>query len=74
MSNRQRYDLSIMNPQRQPDPIARWVSHVIVALGVGYFVGRRTGLAGFVVSAVVSTAAHEYLDAPVAQLLSDAGA
>jgi hypothetical protein len=74
MTTRRRYDLSIMNPRPQPDPIVRWVSHAIVALGVGYFIGRRTGLAGFVISAVVSTAAHEYLDAPVAQLLSDAGA
>lgn len=62
-----------MNPQRQPDPAARWISHAIVGLGIGYVVGKRTGMAGFLISAIVSTAAHEYLDAPVAQLLSDAG-
>jgi hypothetical protein len=63
-----------MNPKRQPDPAARWLSHAIVGLGIGYIVGKQTGSVGFVVTAAASIVAHEYLDAPVAQLLSDAGA
>ena len=62
-----------MSPLRQPDPVARWLSHAIVGLGIGYIVGRQTGTVGFVVTAAASAITHEYLDAPVAQLLSDAG-
>ena len=62
-----------MQPQRQPDPAARWLSHAIIGLGVSYVAGKRVGTTGAVLMAVVSVVAHDYFDAPVAQLLSDAG-
>lgn len=63
-----------MNGRRQPDQNVRLVSHALVGLGVGYLVAKEKGLAGFLVGAVLSTVAHEALDAPVAQLLSDLSA
>lgn len=63
-----------MNNRRQPDQDARLLSHALVALGVGYLVAKEKGLAGFIVGAMLGTAAHAALDAPVAQLLSDLGA
>lgn len=62
-----------MQPQGQPDPLARWVSHALVGLGVGYILGRRGGTTGFLLMAAVGAIAHEILDAPVARKLSDAG-
>ena len=62
-----------MQPQRQPDPAARWLSHVIVGIGVAYVVGKRTGTMGALLMAAASIAAHDYFDAPVAKLLSDNG-
>jgi hypothetical protein len=64
-----------MNPQRrQPDPAARWISHAIVGLAVGYAFGKKAGPGAFWVTAIISALAHEAADAPVAQVLSDLGA
>ena len=62
-----------MPQRRQPDPVARWLSHALVGVTVGYLVGKKTGAAGFWVGAIVSAFAHEMLDAPVEQALSDFG-
>jgi hypothetical protein len=62
-----------MNGYRQPDQSARLISHALVGLGVGYLGAKEKGFAGFIVGVVVGTAAHEVLDAPVAQLLADFG-
>lgn len=58
-------------PRRQPDPGTRLVSHAIVGLAAGAITGRRSGLVGFLITAVIAAASHEALDAPVAQLLTD---
>jgi hypothetical protein len=42
-------------------------------MAVGYVIGRRTGPVGFWIAAIVSVVAHEELDAPVAQALSQFG-
>lgn len=59
--------------RRRPDKDVRLLSHVIVGFGAGYVIGKRTGVLGFIVAALLSTAAHEVLDAPVAMLLADLG-
>ena len=57
----------------KPDPAARWISHAIVGMTVGYVIGKQTGPVGFWIAAIVSALAHEELDAPVAQALSQFG-
>jgi RsiW-degrading membrane proteinase PrsW (M82 family) len=63
-----------MNGHRQPDQSARLLAHALVGIGVGYFLGKQKGLPGFITGLIVSTAVHEAMDAPVAQVLSDLGA
>lgn len=62
-----------MSPRRRPDPVTRWVSHVLVGAAAGLLVGQRSGPIGGVISALVAIAAHEELDAPVAGVLADLG-
>jgi hypothetical protein len=62
-----------MNNKRRPDPQTRFASHVLVGLAAGSVAGRQSGPVAFVVAALISAAAHEALDAPVAQLLTDLG-
>jgi hypothetical protein len=59
--------------QPQPDPATRLLSHAIVGLLTGAAVGQKRGVGGFVLIAVLGAAAHEALDAPLAQLLTDLG-
>jgi hypothetical protein len=59
-------------PQR-PDPATRLLSHVLVAGVAGFVIGRRSGTIGGVLAAAAAAVAHEELDAPVAQALTDLG-
>lgn len=59
--------------QRKPDPAARWTSHLVVGLAVGAAVGKKTNVAGSIVFALAAVIAHEALDAPVAEFLSELG-
>jgi hypothetical protein len=60
-----------MNPQRQPDPLARALGHAVVG-GAAFYLLRRFGAAA-VVASVLTIVAHEALDAPVSQKLTDLG-
>jgi Na+/H+ antiporter NhaA len=63
-----------MSNGRQPDPQTRFASHLLVGLAVGSVAGKKSGLFAFAFAAIASVLAHEVLDAPVAQLLTDLGA
>jgi len=62
-----------MPPNNRPDGEARLVSHLVVGCAAGALLGKRSGLAGFLVVALLTAMAHEALDAPVAQVLSEFG-
>jgi hypothetical protein len=59
-------------PQRRPDPFARLVSHAIVG-ALAAFVFKKFGGGPALMAAMLSIAAHETLDAPVAQTLTELG-
>lgn len=58
---------------RQPKRETRWLSHVLVGALVGCMTTQVKGL-GFVGGVILAAGAHEALDAPVANLLTDLGA
>lgn len=60
-----------MANQNQPSRTDRIIAHAVVGVGVGALVGKRTGLWGFIVGAVVGVVVHEALDAPAAQVVAD---
>lgn len=62
-----------MSSRRRPDPVARWVSHALVGAAAGLLVAQKSGPIGGMVSALIAIAAHEELDAPMADLLTDLG-
>lgn len=63
-----------MSPNRSnPDLAARWTSHLIVGFAAGAAVRKKATPAEALISAVVAAVAHELLDAPVADLLSELG-
>lgn len=62
-----------MKRKRQPDPETRFVSHLLVGCAAGAATGKRSGFGWFVAAALVAALAHEALDAPVAQVLTDLG-
>jgi hypothetical protein len=62
-----------MRKKRQPDRATRLLSHAFVGIAAGVVVGRRAGIVGFTVAAFAGSVAHELFDAPVADLLADAG-
>jgi hypothetical protein len=70
---RRDYGSRAMNRQRQPDPTARLLAHALVGLGVGFIVGQMSGPVPAVLSALVAIAAHEELDAPLADMLTEIG-
>lgn len=57
---------------REPDPVARVLGHALVGGIVLLAFGRRFG-GSAVLASVLTIVAHEALDAPVAQKLSDLG-
>lgn len=61
-----------MPPSNRPDPLARLLGHVVVGGLAFYLFGRRSGAAGLM-GTMLTIAAHEALDAPVAQKFSDLG-
>jgi hypothetical protein len=60
-----------MNPQRQPDPLARALGHAVVG-GAAFYLLRRLGAAA-VVASILTIVVHEALDAPLSQKLTDLG-
>ena len=62
-----------MNHSRKPSPQTRLLSHVLVGLAAGAVISRETAANTFPIAAVLSALAHEALDAPVAQALSNLG-
>jgi len=59
-------------PQREPDLVARLMSHALVGLALWLLFSKAPrGTAA--TAAVVGVIAHESLDAPVAQKLTDFG-
>lgn len=60
-----------MNSGKQPDPETRWLSHLLVGCVAGGIAGKRSGVAGAVMTAIISVLVHETFDAPVATLLTD---
>jgi hypothetical protein len=58
-------------PNPQPNETDRAISHALVALAGGAVGASRNGLPGFVIGAVVTTAAHVVLDAPLADVVAD---
>jgi len=70
-----------MNPTQsvnEPDPVARWFSHLVVgaiaAAFVTQLVGRRSAPAAQIITFLVAAALHEAFDAPVARKLAELGA
>ncbi len=61
-----------MSPSNRPDPLARLLGHVVVGSLAFYLFGRRSGATGLAVT-VLTIAAHETFDAPIAQKFSDLG-
>jgi hypothetical protein len=55
---------------RQPDPIARLLSHALVG-AIAVFLFKKAGGGTAATAALFSIIAHEALDAPVAQALTD---
>jgi hypothetical protein len=55
----------------RPNQVNRLISHAVVGLAVGMLVGSKKGKSGFVMGAIASVAAHEMLDAPVADLVAE---
>lgn len=62
-----------MTRSSAPDPIARWLSHLLVGSLVGAVVVRKAGLGAFLVTAVLTGLVHEALDAPLAGVLTEVG-
>lgn len=62
-----------MKRKRRPDPETRLVSHLLVGCIAGAATGKRSGFGGFLAAALLAAFAHEALDAPVAQILTDVG-
>jgi hypothetical protein len=62
-----------MSNNKRPDPQTRLASHLLVGLVVGSIAGKDSGSGAFVITAVLSALAHEALDAPIAQLLTELG-
>jgi hypothetical protein len=62
-----------MSHNRKPSPQTRLLSHVLVGLSAGALISQKTGANTFPIAAVLAAFAHEALDAPVAQALSDLG-
>jgi hypothetical protein len=63
-----------MSNGRRPTPQTRFASHLLVGAAAGSLAGKESGPVAFVVTAIISALAHEALDAPVAQILTDLGA
>ena len=64
-----------MNDEQRsrPDVIARVVASAIVSTVAGAVAGKFFGRKAFFVGFLIGAAAHELLDAPLAQRLSDLG-
>lgn len=62
-----------MTRSSAPDPVARWLSHLLVGSIIGAVVVRKAGLGGFLVTAVLTGLVHEALDAPLASVLTEVG-
>jgi hypothetical protein len=62
-----------MNPRRQPDPVARFLSHAIVGAAAGWVVGQKSGPGTAILAALAAVAAHEEFDAPLADVLTELG-
>jgi hypothetical protein len=60
--------------QKQPDPVARYLGHALVGVGVAVIVAKasRTALPALLLG-LFAMFIHDALDAPVSQALSDAG-
>lgn len=56
-----------------PDPAARALSHLLVGLAAAAVLARQAGLAGGVLGGLLTVAAHEALDAPLAGVLAEIG-
>lgn len=63
-----------MNDGKKPTPETRLMSHLLVGLGAGSIISRKVGANAFLIGAILTALAHEALDAPVAQILTDLGA
>ena len=57
--------------KKRPSETDRLLSHVIVALIVGFVGNQIKGAPGAIAGAVLGVIAHEELDAPVAQMIAD---
>ena len=63
-----------MNSGNRPSAEARWLSHLLVGCAAGAVAGKRSGVVGFVTTAIVGAFLHDALDAPLATVLTDFGA
>lgn len=59
-------------PAKQPDFEARLLSHILVGGAIALLTAKAFGR-NSIAAGLVAAAAHEALDAPVADLLSDQG-
>ena len=57
--------------KKQPSDTDRLISHVIVAVVVGFIGSKIKGAPGAIVGAVVGAVAHYELDAPVALAVAE---
>ncbi len=62
-----------MNGKRRPDPAARLLSHALVGVAAGLIVGQRSGPGAAALSALIAIAAHQQLDAPMADIVAELG-
>ncbi len=60
-------------PEKRPDLLARVLATTIIATVTGAVVAKVFGRKAGFVALMVTAAAHEVLDAPLAQRLSDLG-
>jgi hypothetical protein len=60
-----------MSNRKRPTPQTRLLSHVIVGLFAGAVISHNTKASFFPIAAILCACAHEALDAPVAQVLTD---
>ncbi len=62
-----------MAPASRPDPTARALSHLLVGLAATVALSKKVGLATGLLGGVITAAAHEAFDAPLAGVLAEIG-